>query len=44
MDRLKVVLILAPALTTIKYLIKNSNGTIKEVGMIIVTSDTSYSG
>lgn len=44
MDRLKVALTSAPALTSIEYPTKNSDGTTKEVGTIIVTSDASYSG
>lgn len=42
MEQLKVVLTLAPTLTSIEYLMKNPDGMTKEVGMIIVISNTSY--
>ena len=42
MEQLKVVLTLAPTLTSIEYRMKNPDGMTKEVGMIIVISNTSY--
>ena len=44
MDKLKVAVMSVPALTSIKYLVSLPDGTVKEVGTIIVTSDASYHG
>ena len=44
MDKLKVAVTSMLALTSIKYLVSLPDSTVKEVGIIIVTSDTSYHG
>ena len=42
MDKLKVCITSAPALTAIQYLERLPDGTITKVGIIVVTTNTSY--